>query len=211
MLEILGMRQKELLKLLLKNKAGLTADELAEQLGITRNAVRQHVAALENDRLVEKGTTRPSGGRPQQLYVLSDKGHECFPRQYSWFAQLLVESVQQEAGADGLGHRLGAMGAKVATQLRAQHPELKSRQQKVQMLATIMEQMGYNAKTDTSDGKTAVIEADNCVFHNLAVQNPEICQFDLALLGTFTDSLVEHQQCMAKHDHICRFKFDGAD
>src|SRR4051794_22980810 len=103
MLEILGMRQKELLKLLLKNKGGLTADELAQQLTITRNAVRQHLASLENDRLVEKGGTRPSGGRPQQLYVLSANGHECFPRQYSWFAQLLLEAVQQEAGAEGLG------------------------------------------------------------------------------------------------------------
>jgi predicted ArsR family transcriptional regulator len=211
MLEILGLRQKELLKLLLKNKSGLTADELAQQLAITRTAVRQHLAALENDRLVEKGETRPSGGRPQQLYVLSDKGQECFPRQYSWFAQLLVDSVQQETGADGLGQRLGAMGAKVASQLRAQHPQLTTPQEKVQMLATIMEQMGYNTKTIIGPTGTPVIEADNCVFHHLAVQNPEICRFDLSLLENFTDSKVDHQQCMARSDHICRFKFKNPD
>lgn len=210
MLEMLGLRQKELLKLLLRNKTGLTADELAQQLAITRNAVRQHLAALENDRLVEKGTTRASGGRPQQLYVLSDKGQECFPRQYSWFAQLLVDSVQQEAGAEGLGQRLDAMGTRVATQLRAQHPELKSRQEKVQALAAIMEQMGYSTNLNTNNEEAAVIDADNCVFHNLAIQNPEICRFDLALLETFTDSRVDHQECMARHDHICRFRFDDA-
>ena len=58
MLEILGIRQKELLKLLLKHKAGMTADELSTQLAITRNAVRQHLAALENDGLLKKSVTR---------------------------------------------------------------------------------------------------------------------------------------------------------
>jgi len=57
--------------------------------------------------------------------------------------------------------------------------------------------------------KTAVLEADNCVFHTLALANPNICQFDLALLAAFTDSAVDHQECMAKGGNICRFKFGG--
>jgi predicted ArsR family transcriptional regulator len=209
MLEILGARQKELLKLLLKNKGGMTADELSAQLGVTRNAVRQHLAALETDRLVEKGMRRPSGGRPEQLYVLTDKGHECFPRQYSWFAQLLVESVLQESGTEGLGERLGAMGTRVGAQLRAQYPELKTREEKVRKLSEIMEEIGYSTHAPGSAVPGApVIDADNCVFHNLAMKNPDICQFDLALAASFTDSQIEHQECMAKNDNICRFKFD---
>ncbi len=208
MLEILGTRQKELLKLLLKNKAGMTADELSEQLAITRNAVRQHLAALENDRLVEKGPTRPSGGRPEQLYVLTDKGHECFPRHYSWFAQLLVESVLQESGTEGLGERLSAMGARVGAQLRSQYPELETAEAKVQKLSEIMEEIGYSARTLSSASDEApVIGADNCVFHHLAMKNPDICQFDLALVSSFTGSPVEHQECMAKNGNICRFRF----
>jgi predicted ArsR family transcriptional regulator len=210
MLEILGIRQKELLRLLLKNKAGMTVDELSAQLAITRNAVRQHLAALENDGLLKKGVTRASGGRPEQLHVLTDKGNECFPRHYAWFAQLLVESVQQEAGADGLGERLSTMGAQVGKQLRAQHPELVSRGEKVQKLSEIMEQLGYDARSTDGDNAEQ-IEADNCVFHTLALKNPNICQFDLALLAAFTDSTVDHQECMAKGDNICRFKFNAKD
>jgi len=206
MLEMLGARQEQLLRLLLKDKAGLTADRLSAELGITRNAVRQHLAALENIGLVKKGVTRASGGRPEQLYVLADKGKECFPRHYDWFAQLLIESVVQEAGADKLGGRLKAMGAQVGQRLRAQHPGLSSRKDKVRILAETLEQLGYNAKTTGGDGADA-IEADNCVFHALARNNPAICEFDLALLSTFTDSAVEHQECMAKGGNTCRFKF----
>lgn len=186
----------------------MTADELSEPLTITRTAVRQHLAALENNGLLKKGDTRASGGRPEQLYVLTEKGKESFARHYAWFAQLLVETIEQESGADGLSERLSAMGTSIGTKLRSQHPELVKTDEKIAKLAEIMDEMGYSAQTANSNsGKIEFIEADNCVFHTLALSNPKVCQFDLALLSAFTGETVDHQQCMATGDHICRFKF----
>jgi predicted ArsR family transcriptional regulator len=206
MLELLGQRQKDLLKLLLRHKDGLTVDELARQLDVTRNAVRQHLAALDSAGLVASGATKATGGRPTQLYVLSQKGRELFPRQYSWLAQLMVESVKQEDGGEALRRRLAAMGAEVGAQLRAQHPSLRSRADKVLKLAELMEQLGYSTAATTVLDPT-VISADNCVFHDLAREHPEVCHFDLALLSAFTDSRVDHQECMVRGGHCCRFKF----
>ena len=205
MLAALGNRQQELLKLLLENKSGMTVDELAERLEITRNAVRQHVAALENHGLITQGGTRPSGGRPEQLYMLTDAGKESFPRNYSWLAQLLVESLREQDGAEGLRERLSTLGSAVARQLRGQHPGLQSRQQKVEKLSQLMGQLGYESRNAAAGAPS--IEAYNCIFHTLAVKNPEICQFDLALLSTFTDSKVDHQECMARGGNACRFRF----
>lgn len=207
MLELLGNRRKELLTLLLENKAGLTVDEMAQRTEITRNAVRQHLTALANDRLVTQGRTRPSGGRPEQLYVLTDKGREFFPRQYSWFSRLLVESIKRDVGIEGLRERLRAIGSTVGANLGGQYPELENRQQKVDKLAEVMEQMGYSATSLSAEDNPSTIEADNCVYHDLAMEIPEICQFDLALLESFTDSEVDHQECMAKGDNVCRFRF----
>jgi predicted ArsR family transcriptional regulator len=211
MLELLGSRQQALLKLLLKNKGGLTLDELSGYLKITRNAVRQHVAALENNGIVTQGVTRPSGGRPEQLYVLSDEGKEFFPRNYSWFAQLMLESIAQESGVAGLKERLGAMGVGVAQQLLSQNSAHKTREQKVEKLSEVMETLGYNSRSSSVEGDAPTIEADNCIFHNLAMKKPEICQFDLALLSAFTDSTVIHEECMAKGGNVCRFKFKAND
>lgn len=207
MIELLGDTQRNLLRQLLKNKSGLTVDELSKGLKITRNAVRQHVAALESQGLVAPGATRPSGGRPQQLYALTEKGKEAFPRHYSWFAQLVVDSVRREHGTEGLGERLSAIGSSVAEQLRSQIPALETREQKVAKLAELMDQLGYDARNATAPGGAPVIEADNCVYHSLAMKNPEICRLDLALLETFTDSRVDHQECMARGGNVCRFKF----
>ena len=205
MLEVLGNRQQELMKLLLQNKSGMTVDELSERLEITRNAVRQHVSALENHGLITQGGTRPSGGRPEQLYVLTETGKESFPRNYPWLAQLLLESIKEQDGTEGLKDRLGTMGSAVARELRGQHPGLESRQQKVEKLAELLKQFGYEARSTAASAPT--IEASNCIFHSLAVRNPEVCQFDLALLSTFTDSKVDHQECMARGGNVCRFKF----
>ena len=205
MLELLGNRRHELLKLLLRSKGGLTVEELSKDLNITRNAVRQHLAGLVADGLVAGGATRATGGRPERLYHLTDAGRESFPRRYSWFAGLIVESIMTEGGIGALRRRLATLGTTVARKLRASHPGLTSRKQKIEKLAALMEDLGYDTGGKTPNDHT--IEAFNCVFHDLAQANPEVCQFDLALLSTFTDSKVEHAECMAKGGNVCRFKF----
>ena len=204
----MGDRQKQLLKLLRGNKAGLSVDELSKGLEITRNGVRQHLASLEAEGLVGAGNMRPSGGgRPQQLYVLTEKGKESFPRQYSWLAQLVVASVQREEGAENMGKRLNDIGVGVAKQIRSQYPNLTTHQEKVEKLTEVMDQLGYNARNVSQPGREAMIEADNCVFHRMAINDTEICHLDRGLMETFTDSKIEHEECMATGGNLCRFKF----
>ncbi|GAC1433120.1 MAG: winged helix-turn-helix transcriptional regulator [Burkholderiaceae bacterium] len=212
MTDMIGVRHREFLELLIKNKAGLTVDNFSKALGITRTAVRQHLASLEVSTLVTKSITRPSGGRPEQLYVLTEKGNNSFPRQYSWFAQLLMGMLEQEAGEEGAGERLAALGEKVAKQLRANDTagENLSVSGKVEKMAALMEELGYrvNRNAPANIKGIPVIEADNCVFHDLAAKHPQVCRFDLALLSTFTDSKVVHEACMVKGANACRFRFD---
>ena len=227
MIEVFGARQKQLMRLLLKNKGGMTVDELAQALKVTRNAVRQHLATLSKNGFVAPGKTRPTRGRPQQLHILTDPGKEAFPRHYSWFAQLLVDAIAGEHGAEGLRTRLGRVAAAVATQLQQRgavngngsangaatvgtgavangNGDLR---QKVARLAVVMDELGYDARVGADVSSMPAIEADNCVFHELAKKNPEICHFDLALLSAATDSKVEHHECMARGGNVCRFKF----
>jgi predicted ArsR family transcriptional regulator len=210
MLEILGERQKDFLRLLLKNKEGLTVEGFSQQLGITRNAVRQHLASLENDRLVAKSVTRPSGGRPEQLYILTERGSELFPRHYSWFAQMLMEMIEQEVGSEEVGQRLSAMGARIAKNLRGNDETPRTLPEKLEKITAVLEDLGYNARMRPAGALKGIpiIEAQNCVFHDLAKKNPAVCQFDLALLESFTDSSVIHEECMAKGGNACRFRFE---
>jgi predicted ArsR family transcriptional regulator len=207
----MGERQKQLLKLLRGSKPGLSVDELSKGLEMTRNAVRQHLASLEVAGFVTAGVTRPSGGgRPQQLYILTELGKETAPRQYSWLAQLVVASVRREEGID-MGKRMTEIGANVAQQIRSQYPGLSTHREKVEKLTEVMDQLGYGARNASLPGGESIIEADNCVFHAMAKKDSAICHLDRGLMETFTDSNVEHHECMAWGGSICRFKLKSKE
>jgi len=208
-IETLGERQQQLLALLLSNKAGLTVDDLSVQLKITRNAVRQHLAALERDSLVERGETKPSGGRPERLYLLSDRGAELFPRRYSWFSELLIEAMGADIGREAVGDKLDQMGRAVGRQLLNSEVSPPDGASRVAAMAAIMKELGYAAEVAPPPADDT-IEAVNCVFHNLAAKFPEVCRFDLGLIGAFTDAKVDHQECMVRGGHKCRFKLTPA-
>lgn len=207
MQEIFGQRRGLLLRHLLRHKRGATIDELARATGVTRTAVRQHLAALLRDQLVAPGESRPTGGRPERLFVLTPAGREAFPRRYSWFAQLLIEAMAKEHGTTGLRLRLGRIAAAVVDQMTHRVPPPGGRRRKVEALSSIMDELGYDARMARDVAGAPAIEADNCVFHELAMKNPNVCHFDLALLSGFTGSKVSLHECMARGGHVCRFVF----
>ena len=208
MLETLGIRQQQLLQCLLQHKAGLTAEELVGALAITRTAVNQHLAALERDGIVAKAEMQKTAGRPSRAYALTPKGNNLFPKQYSWFSSLLLEGLKAELGSAGLSRYLRTMGKNQAAQLRS---ELRSEDKGKQVgeLAQLMTQYGYEASiASPAEQQLPVIEAKNCVYHDLAKQYPEVCEFDLGLLSETLQAEVDHQECMVRGGGVCRFKFN---
>jgi len=203
-----GDRREQLLHLLLERRTGRTVEDLAQGLHVSRNAVRQHLTSLVAEGLVTKGSTQATGGRPEQLYMLSTAGHEHFPRRYSWFSELLLESLKTERGEDALIKRFEKLGEQVGTQLRSTHQLPGSASERVKQLAAVMQDLGYEATPVEGSGRQLpVIEATNCVFHHLATRFPEICHFDLTLLSTFVGRPVVHDDCIVRGGHLCRFKF----
>ncbi|HEY9722041.1 MAG TPA: HTH domain-containing protein [Oscillatoriaceae cyanobacterium] len=201
MLEGFGQRQQELLKLLNRNKSGCTIDEIAEATQITRTAVRQHLAALEGDGLVKQGELRVTAGRPSRLYVLAERGMELFPRQYSWFSELMLEAIRRERGAEGLSAWLRELARSIAS-AQASGLEGASLEERLEATVTLMNALAYDAAA--ADGKFA-IEASNCVFHHLAAKFPEVCHFDRALIEGLLGTSVDMPACMAHGQNVCRF------
>lgn len=200
-----GTRQS-LMRALLHNKGGMTVQALAQALDISRNAVRQHLNSLERDGLVERGKIQPSGGRPEQLYVLSNDGNERFARKYSWFSEMLLQILQAQAGSAGLAEKLADMGRTVAASLQARLADASGPTARVAAIAEIMQEIGYDAIAKPENGEQ-LIEAHNCVFHMLAAKCPEVCSFDIALLSASSGCRVEHRSCMVRGGDACRFHF----
>jgi predicted ArsR family transcriptional regulator len=201
-LEVIGQRRQAIMRLLLEHKDGLSVDQLAGQLGITRTAVREHLAGLERDRVVALAPSRPStGGRPSRPYVLTDRGHALFPKHYAMLARLLIEDLTERRNGE-VGEALAAMGDRLAARMKGD-VRGATLAERAQSVAGLMSMLGYEASF--RDGDEPVIEALNCVYHDLAAGNPSICALDLSLVGGLADAEVEHRSCMARGDNACAF------
>ena len=192
-----------ILDLLLKSEAPLSVQVLGAALGISRNAAHQQVAALEHEGLIERASAIRTRGRPSQGYRLSAAGMAAFPRQYSLLAKQLLGELSQLLPPDQLRVAMERMGEKLAETLESR---LSGTADRVTAIAGLMRELGYESKAlEGSDG--AEIEAHNCVFHDLAMADPNICEVDLALLRKLSGKQVEHRRCMARGERSCRFAF----
>lgn len=200
----LGPTQQKLLRRLLAAPEGATVETLCESLGVTHNAVRQHLTALIAAGYVDRGTALPTGGRPQMRYVLLPAGRELFPRNYGLIVTRVIEHLYAERGKTAVQALLGdigrALGDTAAERIAAASPD-----ETAQALADQLDALGYEAAAVRRDGETQ-IEAYNCVFHALAKAHPDICRFDLAFMEAATGRAVHHLECLVRGGHACRFR-----
>ncbi len=206
MSEKISSRQHEILEHLLNNKSGLSIDELAIKLDVSRTAIKQHFVALEKDGHIQQITRNKTAGRPVVIYGITNKGINHFPKQYAWFSELVLADLQEELGAERFSAYMYKLGLKLANKLRSQF-DGKSSDQRLAELSLIMTNLGYQVSATTEpETDLPMIQAANCVYHDIAQQHPEICQFDLALMSSLLDKKVEQLGCMANGDCACRFR-----
>jgi predicted ArsR family transcriptional regulator len=201
---VTGRSRDRILEILLKSESPLGVQALASALRVSRNAAHQQVMALEREGLVERAAVIPTRGRPSQGFRLSATGRATFPRQYALLAKELLQELSRYLGPDELEAALERIGLSLADSLRSE--EGSDPAEAVRKIAGLMRELGYESKAvEGSEG--VEIEAHNCVFHDLAMANPTICEVDLALLRSLSGQDVEHRRCMARGERSCRFAF----
>lgn len=203
-----GETQRRLLRCLLQVPQGRTVEELCSALGITHNAVRQHLAALLAAGFIERGEARPSGGRPRAVYVLLPAGRELFPRNYGLIAGAVLEHLYAHEGAPAVQAMLAEMGARLGAAAAQRINDSKDPQVIADALAEQLDALGYEAQA-LHRGERGEVEAWNCVFHALAKAHPDVCRFDIAFMQAATGRKIQHAECMLRGSPACRFRIGG--
>ncbi len=202
----ISSRQYQILEHLLENRNGLSVDELAKVLDISRTGVQQHFVVLERDGYIKKSTLNKTAGRPVTIYVITDKGNNYFPKQYAWFSELILSDLLEEISPERFKAYMQKLGGKLADQLRGRF-EGKNLNERVDELALIMKDLGFQVKVSLDpETERSNIQASNCIYHDLAQKHHEICEFDLALMSSLLEKDVEQLSCMAKGDCNCSFR-----
>ena len=194
--------RRALMRQLLHHKEGMTIDELAASLGISRSAVQQHLALLEREGLVGSAVRRRPMGRPNRIFYLTDAGYESFPRRYDLLSIRTLQAMRDLRGEEELDRLFDAVAARLAGELlpRVQAAPPSGRADAV---IALMNELGYDAST-CEDGQA--IRAVNCIYHHLASGTRAVCRFDVRLLSRLLERDVQHAACMVDGAPHCLFR-----
>lgn len=192
----------------LKRRGEATAEELADDLGISVAGARQHLVALGDTGLVDgHDEPRSAGtrGRVRRRYTLAPGAEALFPRAEDELVNELLRHVDVEdpslVGRLFDRRRDGRIAA--ATTRLDGASTLGAR---VAELAAILDEDGYVATWEADpDGSFRIIE-HNCAILSVAQARPDACRSEIEFLrSVLPGASVERVQHIVAGAHRCAY------
>jgi predicted ArsR family transcriptional regulator len=164
----------------LKRRGEASADDLAEVLGITPSAVRQHLAALKSAGLVASLQARGRTGRPADLYHSTDLGEALFARSSRDLPLELLGHIEEEDPE--LIPRIFERRRRRRVEQARDQLVGKSLDEQVTVLAKILDDEGYLADFKKLAGNTYRMSLHNCAIWGVASRYGQACTTELEFL-----------------------------
>ncbi len=186
---------------LLVRRSARTVDELAETLGLTRNAVREHLSTLERDGLVHQSGVRRGDGKPARLYALTPQAAELFPRGYAPVLRGVLDALAEHFSPEALQALLSGVGRKLVAGQLVPRDGVRER---VFAAARVLNDLGGLAEAREVDGVFA-IQVWSCPLASVVLDHPEVCRLLEAMLAEIIGASVQ-EGCDRREPPRCFFR-----
>lgn len=167
----------------LKARGPLTINELAAEIGITYEAVRQHLGLLELEGWIDRRLLRDacSRGRPRSVYLLTNAGDHLFPKEYEDLAVALLDAAADRLGPEALHALLEDM---VRRKVEIWEPRLEGRtlEERVRALQGIYLADDPFCRTEMGKSGGLQLVEMNCPFLEVAQRRPALCSVTVSVL-----------------------------
>ena len=200
----LGASREEIVQQL-RARGGVSADELAEALGVSKQCVRKHLDVLEREGYVEHAAARKERGRPAHLFRLTPKAEELFPKRYDLFAKSLLKQIGEVWGERGLN----TIFCGCASQMTAEFgPRLEGLgfDARVRRLTEMLRESGYEAETERLSDGSYVLTEWNCPQAELAREYRQLCDQELTVYRELLGAEVFRESRIAGGASRCSYR-----
>jgi predicted ArsR family transcriptional regulator len=187
----------------LRRKQAASAEVISAQLGITPNAVRQHLAALEKDGLVNSEPVQGKRGRPSLMFSLTDKADAAFPKRYGQLATMVLNELSEMGGPALLDEVFERVAARHAGAIEKQLTGLDFEEKLERVVESIRRAGTLAEQEETGDGVRVTIH--NCPFRNTALKYPQVCTITPRLLVKLLGAQVSQEASIHRRDPYCSF------
>lgn len=182
----------DILELLLRQE--LSSQMLAERLGVSPAAIRQHLTTLEALGLVtrRKVVTQPS--RPTYLYRVSPQGMRVFPKRYDLLLTQLIEVLTERQGPDGAGTIIEAAARRMAERVPARVTVAAGQARWQRLLEWLEAEFSWQADVAEEAGEARRLTIHQCPFQDLSKTQPDVCGlfFGTLIRSVCGDVRVDH-------------------
>lgn len=169
-----------------------TVDELASALGVTDNAIRTHMAALERDGVVQQRGVRPTGGKPAYTYEVTPSASRLFTKAYIPIVTQLVAVLEEQMTPDELTTLLREVGRRLAA---AKGPCSGTVRTRAETAATVLTELGGVVDVESQE-ETIVLRGYSCPLADAVRTHPVTCQAVESLVAELVG--VPVQECCDK-------------
>ncbi len=188
---------------LLRRKGRSSAESIANDLGVTPNAVRQHLTNLERDGLVVSQPERSGRGRPSLLFALTERADAVFPKRYGQLATMVLQEVQEMGGPEALDEVFARVAARHANAIEKDLEGLDFDERMRRVVAWIGRAGTLVEQTASPEGIKVTIH--NCPFRNTALKFPQVCTITPQLISRLTSAAVSQSDSIHRRDPYCSF------
>ena len=199
---------KRRLLTLIKMWGSATVADLATELGLSGEAVRQQLAGPERDLWIERENRPRSGeaGRPASRYRLTVRGERLFPKDDGSLAIALMDAVRSQLGESALTQVLGRVtDFRVAALTPAQEGAGPALDGRIDALRAIYSPGDpYLEVEKTEDGYR--LTERNCPFLDVALQRPLLCSSTVSVLSRLVGRRVVRERRFQEGHGCCVFR-----
>lgn len=188
---------------LLRRKGRSSAEAIAADLGVTTNAVRQHLTNLERDGFVVSQPEKSGRGRPSLYFGLTEKADSVFPKRYGQLATMVLQEVQEMGGPEALDELFARVAGRHADAIAGDMEGLAFDEKLHRVVAWIGRAGTLAEQTETPEGVKITIH--NCPFRNTALKFPQVCSITPHLISQLIGTNVSQAESIHRHDPFCSF------
>ncbi|HEX6650213.1 MAG TPA: metalloregulator ArsR/SmtB family transcription factor [Pyrinomonadaceae bacterium] len=193
---------------LLKTEGPIGSAQLAERLGLTAMAVRQHLYALQSEGLVTAEERPVPIGRPAKFWRLTREADRLFPEAYAELSVALIDSVKDAFGDEGLERVLTSRCARQRVDYGKRIKPGDPLAKKLHELAKVRTEEGYMAEIRTGEDGSLLLVENHCPICAAANACQGFCATELELFRSVLGPavVVERAEHIISGDHRCVYK-----
>ncbi len=189
----------------LRAHGSVSADELADTLGVTKQCVRKHLEVLEREGYVEHAPARGERGRPAHVFRLTPKAEELFPKRYDLFAKSVLKQIGEVWGERGLNTVFCGCASETVALLRPRLEKL-SFDARVRRLTELLGEMGYEAEAEKLEDGSYLLTEWNCPQPDLAREYRQLCDQELIVYRELLGAEVFRESRIAGGSSRCAYR-----